>query len=174
VVAFSGKGLQPLPLWLLKRLTESVKGKVPNAPLLAISRSNATRKFYRDMEKAGIPRLILGEGTTTFHSLRATFATLLMEEGADLKTAMTLMRHSTPDLTVNRYAKARRETLVEFAETVGEVARAGMDNESNCATSVLREVCGGVTSGNIKDLMAGTTGLEPAPSGLTGQRYKPT
>ncbi len=153
-------GLQPLPLWLMKRLQESVKGKAPSAPLLDISTKNATRRFYKDLKNAGIPRFVPGEGITTFHSLRATFATLLIEDGADVKTAMTLMRHSTPDLTVNRYAKARREKLVEFTETVGEVARAGVESESKCAIRVHRTAANLVSGGEIKDLMAGTTGLE--------------
>jgi len=59
-----------------------------------------------------------------------------MEEGADIKTAMTLMRHATPDLTVNRYAKARRERLVDLAQAVGEPVLAGTENELKCATGV--------------------------------------
>jgi len=158
-------GLQPLPLWLMKRLQESVKGKAPNEPLLAVP-GNTTQRFYQDLEKAGIPRFIPGEGNTTFHSLRATFATLLIEEGADLKTAMTLMRHSTPDLTVNRYAKSRREKLVELTETVGEIARAGMEKESKCAISVHLEGAGLETNGKEKEIMERETGFEPASSSL--------
>jgi len=67
---------------------------------------------------------------------RVSFATYLIEEGTDLKTAKTLMRHSTPDLTVNRYAKSRRENLVKLIEAVGEIAHTGLENEPNCATSV--------------------------------------
>jgi len=47
------------------------------------------------------------------------------------------MRHATPDLTVNRYAKARRERLQEVAETVGEIARAGLESALKCAAGVL-------------------------------------
>ncbi len=49
---------------------------------------------------------------------------------------MTLIRHATPNLTVNRYAKSRRERLVELTEAVGEIARTGMGIEPNCVTSV--------------------------------------
>jgi hypothetical protein len=71
------------------------------------------------------------------HSLRVTYATLLMEAGADLKTAMTLMRHSSPDLPVNRHAKPRRERLVELTEIIGEIARVEMERDPKCAASVL-------------------------------------
>jgi hypothetical protein len=60
---------------------------------------------------------------------------------------MTLMRHSTPDLTVNRYAKSRREKLVEYAETVGDIARAELKNELKCATGVHQESVNLGTSG---------------------------
>ena len=154
-------GMQPLPLWLFERLQESVKGKAPVMPLLAVP-GNTTQRFYQDLEKAGIPRFIPGEGTTTFHSLRATFATLLIEEGADVKTAMTLMRHSTPDLTVNRYAKSRRESLVKLTEAVGEIAHTGLENEPECVTSVHLQEGGSGSDGKIKESMEQETGIEPA------------
>jgi integrase len=131
-------GLQPLPAWLLERLQEAVKGKAPDAPLLPVP-GNARERFCKDLELAGIPRFKTGEGIATFHGLRVSFATMLMEEGADIKTAMTLMRHSTPDLTVNRYAKPRREKLTEFAETIGAITRTVLENGLKSATGVLQK-----------------------------------
>jgi len=123
---------------------------------------NTTRRFYKDLQKAGIPRFKPSEGVTTFHSLRVSFATFLLEEGADIKTAMTLMRHATPDLTVNRYAKARRERLVEFAEAVGEIAHDGVEDDPECVTSVLPKVAVMGTSGKKKNFLEQETGVEPA------------
>jgi integrase len=140
-------GLQPLSAWLLERLQEVVKGKAPDAPLLPVP-VNTTDRFYKDLRLAGIPRFKPGEGIATFHSLRVSFATMLMEEGADIKTAMTLMRHSTPDLTVNRYAKPRREKLTEFAETIGAITRTALENGLKSATGVLQKA---VSLGTMQD-----------------------
>lgn len=49
-----------------------------------------------------------------------TYITLIVEAGADIKTAQTLARHSTPQLTLNVYAKVRPERLVDATEKVGE------------------------------------------------------
>ena len=86
---------------------------------------------------------------------------MLMEEGADIKTAMTLMRHATPDLTINRYAKSRREKLVEFAETIGAITRPDLESDSKSATGVLKEEVGLGTTGEIKEIMVRDTGFEP-------------
>lgn len=41
-----------------------------------------------------------------WHSFRRTFATLLYNNGADVKTTQELMRHSTPTVTMGIYAQA--------------------------------------------------------------------
>ena len=40
-----------------------------------------------------------------FHSLRATYITLLITSGASVKAVQDLVRHSDPKLTMNTYAK---------------------------------------------------------------------
>ena len=47
-----------------------------------------------------------------WHTLRRSFASLLLSEGASLLVSMELMRHSTPDMT-----------LATYAQTVGEEKR---------------------------------------------------
>ena len=59
-----------------------------------------------------------GLGKVDFHALRVTFATLLMESGASAKECQALMRHSTMQMTLDRYVKARPERLQAAAETV--------------------------------------------------------
>jgi len=162
-------GLQPLSPWLLDWLLAATQGSDPDAPLLAGFPGNPTETFYKDLKAAGIPRFVVGEGSATLHSLRVTFATLLIEEGADIKTAQTLMRHSTPTLTLNRYAKARRERLVDAAAKVGEIAREAVESGEFCATSVLPKTAFAVSGYPVRGILEGDTGFEPATPGSGGR-----
>ena len=130
-------GFQPLPRSLVERLAESAKGKAPEAPLLAVPISHCARMLRLDTEKAGIPYWS-SEGKIDFHSLRATYTTLVIEAGANVREAQSLARHSTPDLTMNVYAKTRTDRLVSLAEKVGAAVRSGPE----CATGVLKLAAG--------------------------------
>ena len=46
---------------------------------------------------------------------------LVVESGATVKETQELARHSTPQLTMNVYARARQDRLSEAVERVGEV-----------------------------------------------------
>jgi hypothetical protein len=59
------------------------------------------------------------------HALRATFATFIVESGASVKEAQTMLRHSNPNITMNTYAKVRPGRLNEVAERVAERALNG-------------------------------------------------
>jgi len=48
-----------------------------------------------------------------------SFVTLAIEEGANHKEGQTLARHSTPQLTMNVYARTRDERLTDLVEKVG-------------------------------------------------------
>jgi len=71
-----------------------------------------------DLGEAGV-ELSNDEGKIGFHSFRVNYITLLMESGANPKKAMVLARHSTMDLAMNTYAKAREKRLPEIAAVVG-------------------------------------------------------
>lgn len=75
--------------------------------------------FDNDLARAGIPKLN-DYGKLDFHALRVAYTTLVFESGATVKEAQTLARHSTPDLTMNIYARTRDERLIAVAEKVGE------------------------------------------------------
>lgn len=60
------------------------------------------------IERAGITKLKLG-----WHTLRRSFASLLLSSGASLRVSMELMRHSTAEMT-----------LTTYAQTVGDEKRA--------------------------------------------------
>ena len=59
----------------------------------------------------------------------------MVESGANLKEAQTLMRHSTPQLTMNTYARARADRLHSVAEAVQEM----VNSKLACATGVQRK-----------------------------------
>lgn len=46
------------------------------------------------------------EGAIGWHTFRRTFATLLELAGCGLKVMQELMRHSTPTMTLSKYAQA--------------------------------------------------------------------
>lgn len=52
------------------------------------------------IKQAGIDKPKLG-----WHTLRRSFASLLLSEGASLRVSMELMRHSTPEMTLGTYAQ---------------------------------------------------------------------
>ena len=85
-------------------------GDRPENPLLFVS-THPSRELDIDLKKAGIPKHIPGEGKVDFHSLRSSFITGVIEAGADIKEAQELARHSNPNLTLNIYAKVKKESL---------------------------------------------------------------
>jgi integrase len=52
------------------------------------------------IKQTGITKPKLG-----WHTLRRSFASLLLSEGASLRVSMELMRHSTPEMTLGTYAQ---------------------------------------------------------------------
>ncbi len=126
-------GFQPLPSSLVERLVEFSQtdiaetaydrwyvrkdvGIAPKQRLLYVPKDPA-RAFHRDLQAAGIAKST-PEGKLDFHALRVTFATFVIESGATVKEAQTLLRHSTPELTMNVYARVRKGRLAEVAEDV--------------------------------------------------------
>lgn len=89
--------------------------RVPGTPLFA--RVPTEKTFLSDLRKAGLwdARLSL-EGNLCRTSLRKTFATEAGRQGVTVAMAQKLMRHSTPDLTMNVYTHydlAERARAVE-------------------------------------------------------------
>jgi len=62
----------------------------------------------RSVSRAGIP-YETADGVVDFHSLRATYITLLVASGVDPKRVQALARHSTITLTMDRYCKTTSE-----------------------------------------------------------------
>lgn len=114
------EGFQPLPRELAEHLAERVRGKEPHEPLLSVP-SHPARDLDKDLKRAGIPKRIAGLGKVDFHACRVAYTTFVVEAGANVKEAQTLLRHSTPQLTLGLYARDRRESLGRLADTVGQM-----------------------------------------------------
>lgn len=130
-------GFQPLPSVVVQHLAEFAAtgqakamyrrqfiraGSKPDHlgdPLLYVP-TNPSRTLKTDLKAAGIP-VRTEEGKIDFHALRVAFVSFVVETGTDLKTAQSLARHTTPELTMNVYARVRGSRLTEVAEAVGRI-----------------------------------------------------
>jgi len=65
----------------------------------------AGKTLQRDLKAAGIPYIDDQGRYADFHALRHTFITNMIKSGINPKTAQSLARHSTIDLTMNVYTK---------------------------------------------------------------------
>ena len=126
-------GFQPIPAWLVEKLQRATADKDPEMPLLDIP-VHSERTIRDDLAAAGIPKWT-PEGKVDFHALRVTFATMVIESGANVKEAQSLLRHATPDLTMNVYAKTRQNQLANVAEGVGAAVHLG-EKYAQCRTKL--------------------------------------
>jgi integrase len=130
-------GFQPLPSWLVKQLHEAVKDKGPEEALAFVP-SHPGRDLDEDLRRAGIAKWS-SEGKIDFHAFRTAFVSLILEAGASAKEAQVLARHSTANLTMNVYGRARKDRLVEMTEVVGRSLRVasttGAQRESSAKAS---------------------------------------
>lgn len=72
------------------------------------------RSFYRVLDNCGIRR-------TGVHSLRHTFASMLFEQGVDIKTISTLLGHASVKITMDTYIHLIQDTgkyAVEMLEAI--------------------------------------------------------
>ena len=93
--------------------------------------SHPARELDEDLAAAQIPKQNK-DGKLDFAALRNSYVTLAAEAGANVKELQTLARHSTPNLTLNVYARNRNERLSELAQKIGETVLF----EPECAKSV--------------------------------------
>ena len=129
-------GFQYLPTQLLSSLTDSAESRTVIKlyktfysgrksllddicnPLLYVP-SHPARELDKDLAEVGIPKHT-PEGKVDFHACRVAYISLLFEAGASTKEAQTLARHSTPDLTLDTYARTREDRLTKLTEEVGD------------------------------------------------------
>ena len=140
-------GFQPLPRSLVERLQafgesgeaarlyqkffSAAKRKpkdIPAHPLLYVS-THPARGVDADLRRADIPKWT-PKGKLDFHAARTTYVSYVMESGASVKEAQVLARHSTPQLTLNVYGRARDERLFKAVEAVGQMLDTGPESEA--------------------------------------------
>ena len=128
-------GFQALPAALVERLKAFIESgraadlyrvslrrkgstmQVPENPLLFVG-THAARELDADLAAAGISKDAPG-GKLDFHALCVSFISRVIESGASVKEAMSLARHSSPNLTLNVYGRTREARLGEIVEHVG-------------------------------------------------------
>jgi integrase len=83
--------------------------------------AHAARMIRADMERAGLPIVVEGEGHVDFHALRTTYLTLLDMNGATAKESQDLARHATPIVTFSSYIRSNDERKQRVVEAVGSI-----------------------------------------------------
>lgn len=105
---------QPIRRDLADRLRTWLEGKPPGSPVVAVPIKTA-ELVRGDCVRAGI-EVETSDGVIDFHALRGTFATLLIRSGADIKTVQVLMRHASPVMTLQLYARSSEEDRAKAVE----------------------------------------------------------
>jgi hypothetical protein len=94
---------------------------------------------------AGLPKEDEDGHTIDFHSLRATFGDLLIQQGVPIPTVARLMRHSDGGaLLLKRYARPSIETVVNLpyeAISNGTCAASGSLEERKSCVILLPLLC---------------------------------
>lgn len=129
-------GFQPLPRDLVERLEEyATNGRAeeayadrfargnheptwPDNALLYVPKNTAI-SLDRDLKAAGVEK-ITSAGKLDFHAFRVAFINMVINSGADVKTAQTLARHSTAEMTMNVYGRAQEERLANAVEEMNK------------------------------------------------------
>ncbi len=150
--------VQPIRRDLAEALVGFLEGKPIGEPVFSLPKKKAALLLRADMEaaraawiaesahraeriereKSDFLRHTDREGRVVdFHGLRHTFISRIVETGASVKTAQELARHSTPLLTIGRYAHTRREELAGALESLPETLdlRAAVLAERNRLTN---------------------------------------
>ena len=81
-----------------------------------IAPRNLLRHFYLAMERAGVPRI-------SFHSLRHSCATILLQQDVHPKKVQELLGHSSIVLTLDTYSHIIPAAYSETAEKMDEVLK---------------------------------------------------
>lgn len=126
--------LQPLPAALAQILAGICEKSAPADHIVYVPHC-AAEAFVKDLQNAGLAEHGPG-GKADFHSLRATYSTLLDQAGASDKEIQKLMRHSASSLNQERYTKTEAQRLAALVEIIGERVM------GKCATRVVAQIVG--------------------------------
>lgn len=85
--------------------------------------SSARRRFVKALETAGLPRV-------TVHSLRHSFASLMIASGASIKTLQKALGHASATLTLDTYGHLMKDDMTEAAERANATLRAARESQA--------------------------------------------
>ncbi len=117
-----------VPEWVMTMLAESladrgVTGGSPNA-LMFVSPDGAPLHYSNWRRRVWQPALNdAGFKNLTFHDLKHTAATVLVEAGVDVKTAELRLGHANPQTTLRIYAQVTKQADQSAAKKVGQRLR---------------------------------------------------
>jgi integrase len=101
--------LKDLAVWKLKSGGQDEGLIFPNEAGQPLNYSNMVQRYFlKALKDAEIPRL-------RFHDLRHTYASLLIEQGENIKYVQTQLGHSTPTVTLNVYSHLMKDSNQEAA-----------------------------------------------------------
>jgi integrase len=98
------KVITGLKKWKLACPVNNLDLMFPNEAGGPINYSNMVRRHFQPaLQRAGVHRI-------RFHDIRHTFASLLIEQGENIKYIQNQLGHSSPTVTLNVYAHLMKET----------------------------------------------------------------
>ena len=107
--------IQPIDAGLADTLAAWLKGKPDTGRVLEVPGRKQRRERLADDFLCPVD----GEGRMVdFHALRHCYISRVVQSGVSVKVAMELARHSTPTLTLGRYAHVRMADLRQGVPTV--------------------------------------------------------
>ncbi len=111
------EAVQPISRALADRLRPWLARKPARKPVFAGMTERTAEMLRVDLDAAGVP-YETDEGVVDFHASRGSYITNLVNSGASVKICQTLARHSTPSLTIGRYAKTTPDEIRGAVESL--------------------------------------------------------
>lgn len=123
------EAVQPIARELAEMLAPWLKTKLPGVPVFTMP--NRTAEMLRhDLEAAGIPESDGAGRVIDFHALRHTYISHLVASGVSVKVARVLARHSTPTLTIGRYAHASQHDVLGALDKLPNLSKTQHPDEA--------------------------------------------
>jgi integrase len=123
-----------LKKWKLACPKNEIDLILPNEAGQPMNYSNMMRRYFEPaLTAANIPRI-------RFHDLRHTYASLLIEQGENIKYIQNQLGHSSPTVTLNVYShlmdKSNQEAAHKLENTIFEKNGSKMVAETKEATDL--------------------------------------
>jgi integrase len=145
------------------QLKEFTKGKLPAALVFDMPKSWLVVDMIKsDLEAAGIPYVDESGLYADFHCLRHTTGTLLAAAGVHPKTAQSIMRHSTIELTMGRYTHTTLGQESQAIESLPDLTLPSQQAQAAIAT--------GTDGKNLAQISSFCIGQHRAEQDKTGHR----